>query len=48
MIPVPVKWALYRMGLIEQGIRLPLVELNAAFHDQVSEALAVAGIELEN
>jgi len=46
--PVPVKWALYRMGLIGQGIRLPLVELNAAFHDQVCEALTVAGIELEN
>ena len=46
--PVPVKWALYRMGLIEKGIRLPLVELNAAFHDQVSEALTVAGIGLEN
>jgi 4-hydroxy-tetrahydrodipicolinate synthase len=46
--PVPVKWALFRMGLIEQGIRLPLVELNAVFHDQVSEAMAAAGIELEN
>jgi len=46
--PVPVKWALYRMGLIGRGIRLPLVELNATFHDQVTEAMAVAGIELEN
>lgn len=46
--PVPVKWALYRMGLIGRGIRLPLVELNAAFHDQVCEALTAAGIELEN
>jgi len=45
--PVPVKWALYRMGLIERGIRLPLVELNASFHDQVSEALTAAGIKLE-
>jgi 4-hydroxy-tetrahydrodipicolinate synthase len=46
--PVPVKWALYRMGLIERGIRLPLVELNAAFHEQVCEAMAAAGIELED
>ena len=46
--PVPVKWALYRMGLIERGIRLPLVELNGIFHDQVCEALMKAGIELEN
>jgi 4-hydroxy-tetrahydrodipicolinate synthase len=46
--PVPVKWALHRMGMIEQGIRLPLVELNAGFHDQLSEAMAVAGIKTEN
>ncbi|MBT8146626.1 MAG: 4-hydroxy-tetrahydrodipicolinate synthase [Gammaproteobacteria bacterium] len=46
--PVPVKWALYRMGLIGPGIRLPLVELNADFHDQVCEALKAAGVELEN
>lgn len=46
--PVPVKWALYRMGLIERGIRLPLVELNSIFHDQVCEALTKAGIELED
>lgn len=45
--PVPVKWALYRMGMIERGIRLPLVELNEKFHDQVTEALLAAGIELE-
>jgi len=45
--PVPVKWALYRMGLIGRGIRLPLVELNPRFHDQVTEALLAAGIELE-
>ncbi len=45
--PVPVKWALYRMGRIKNGIRLPLVELNAKFHDQVTEALLAAGIGLE-
>ena len=44
--PVPVKWALNRMGLIGKGIRLPLVELNAKFHDKVEEALTVAAIEL--
>lgn len=26
--PIPVKWALYRMGKIEQGIRLPLTPLS--------------------
>ena len=29
--PVPVKWALARMGMIQSGIRLPLVELNSNF-----------------
>ena len=44
--PVPVKWALLKMGLIEEGIRLPLVELDAKYHIQVSEALSCAGIQL--
>jgi len=44
--PVPVKWALKRMGLIQSGIRLPLVELNPQFHDQVIEALTAAGVPL--
>ena len=44
--PSPVKWALWKMGLIEKGIRLPLVELDAKFHIQVIEALVRAGIEL--
>ena len=46
--PVPVKWALYRMGMIGRGIRLPLVELNAQYQDQVAEALITAGIKLVN
>lgn len=44
--PIPVKWALSRMGMIGPGIRLPLVELSANFHVQVMEALAQAEIEL--
>lgn len=44
--PVPVKWALYEMGLIGSAIRLPLVELDAKFRLQVCEALTAAGIEL--
>ena len=44
--PSPVKWALWKMGLIKKGIRLPLVELDAKFHIQVIEALVRAGIEL--
>ena len=44
--PSPVKWAVWKMGLIKKGIRLPLVELDAKFHIQVIEALVRAGIEL--
>ncbi len=42
--PIPVKWALQHMGLIEQGIRLPLTPLDQRFHEQVVAALAAAGI----
>ena len=44
--PIPVKWALQRMGLIGSGIRLPLVELNSEYHVQVMDALKQAGISL--
>ncbi len=42
--PIPVKWALHRMGRIGPGMRLPLVPLNAAFHDRVLEAMRSADI----
>lgn len=44
--PAPAKWALAEMGLIEPGIRLPLVPLSERCHDVVREALAEAGIAL--
>ena len=44
--PVPVKWALGKMGLIAPALRLPLVELSLRYHAQVSNALAAAGIEI--
>lgn len=44
--PIPVKWALQRMGMIGAGIRLPLVELNRDYHVQVLDALNQAGIQL--
>ncbi len=34
--PIPVKWAVARMGLIGNAIRLPLVELSPAHHDTVA------------
>jgi 4-hydroxy-tetrahydrodipicolinate synthase len=44
--PIPVKWALQKMGMIGPGIRLPLVELEEKYQLQVSEALRQAGIQL--
>jgi dihydrodipicolinate synthase/N-acetylneuraminate lyase len=44
--PVPVKWALWQMGLIGRGIRLPLVELDEQFHVKVLDALLNAGIKV--
>lgn len=42
--PIPVKWAAARLGLIADGIRLPLVPLSRQFHTQVLEAMQSAGI----
>ncbi len=42
--PIPVKWALARMGRIEGGLRLPLVELSAAHHAPLAATLAEAGL----
>ncbi|MCW4149551.1 4-hydroxy-tetrahydrodipicolinate synthase [Halomonas sp. 18H] len=42
--PIPVKWALHRMGLVEPGIRLPLTWLSEKYHSTVSEALQLAGL----
>lgn len=44
--PIPVKWALQRMGKIGKGIRLPLVELAPEYQLQVEQALTSAGIAL--
>ena len=44
--PIPVKWAMAEMGLIERGLRLPLSPLAERFHDTVREALHEAGIAL--
>jgi 4-hydroxy-tetrahydrodipicolinate synthase len=44
--PAPVKWAMAQMGLIESGLRLPMVPLSERSHEAVREALAEAGIAL--
>lgn len=42
--PIPVKWALCRMGLIGPGIRLPLTPLSESCHQVVEAALKKAGL----
>jgi 4-hydroxy-tetrahydrodipicolinate synthase len=44
--PIPVKWALAEMGMIESGLRLPMSPLSEKFHQTVREALHEAGIAL--
>jgi 4-hydroxy-tetrahydrodipicolinate synthase len=44
--PIPVKWALAEMGMIEYGLRLPLAPLSEKFHQTLREALHEAGIAL--
>ena len=42
--PIPVKWALHQMGLIDSGIRLPLTSFDAKFHGLLLEAMHAAGV----
>jgi 4-hydroxy-tetrahydrodipicolinate synthase len=41
--PIPVKWALHRMGRIAPGLRLPLTPLSSQYHETVAAALRAAG-----
>ena len=42
--PIPVKWAVSRMGLMEEGIRLPLTPLSSEHRERVLQAMREAGI----
>jgi len=42
--PIPVKWALSDMGLMDTGIRLPLTPLSAEYHQVVRDALRAADV----
>ena len=42
--PIPVKWCLHRMGLIPEGIRLPLTPLSKAHHETLDAAMRAAGV----
>ena len=41
--PIPVKWALGRMGRIAEGIRLPLTAFTAPHHETLAASLREAG-----
>jgi len=42
--PIPVKWALHEMGLIPDGIRLPMTTLSSEHQETVRQALQSAGL----
>ena len=44
--PIPVKWALARMGKIPAGLRLPLTPLSSQHHETVVKALRSADINV--
>ncbi|EIJ44195.1 dihydrodipicolinate synthase [Beggiatoa alba B18LD] len=42
--PIPVKWAVQQMGLIGDGIRLPLTPLSEKYHAVLKQAMQAAGV----
>ncbi len=45
--PIPVKWALHRMGLIKKGIRLPLTWMDKKFEKILEDSLIKTDIIIE-
>jgi 4-hydroxy-tetrahydrodipicolinate synthase len=42
--PIPVKWAMARMGLCGPTLRLPMTPLQPAYEAQVEAALRASGL----
>ena len=42
--PIPVKWAVEQLGLIEGGIRLPLTSLSPDYYALIKEAMQTSGV----
>jgi dihydrodipicolinate synthase/N-acetylneuraminate lyase len=40
--PIPVKWAVEQLGLIQSGIRLPLTRLSVEYQGHVAAAIQAA------
>ena len=45
--PIPVKWAVSEMGLMEPHIRLPLTRYSDRYHEEMRSAMRTAGVDLE-
>ncbi|MCC5886383.1 MAG: 4-hydroxy-tetrahydrodipicolinate synthase [Gammaproteobacteria bacterium] len=45
--PIPVKWALYELGRIDAGIRLPLTPLSEQFREPLRQVLVQLGLLAE-
>ena len=45
--PIPVKWAVSQLGLMEEHIRLPLTPYSAQYYDEMRAAMRQAGVALE-
>jgi len=42
--PIPVKWAVKEMGLIQSGLRLPLTPLSEKYHERLRQTMLLAGV----
>lgn len=42
--PIPVKWVMQEMGLIQDGMRLPLTPLSPIYHETLRLAMRTAGL----
>ena len=45
--PIPVKWAVSQMGLMEPHVRLPLTPYSEEHHEAMRAAMRTAGVDLE-
>ena len=43
--PIPVKWAMSQMGLMNAHIRLPLTPFSKQYHNEMRTAMRTAGVE---
>ena len=44
--PIPVKWALHEMGMVSEGIRLPMTPLSEQYREPLRDAMRAGGIDV--